>query len=180
MARNIVRRLFIVGPIIVGIAWLVRGQLGALSAAIGVAVIAANFLLSGWLLSRAATVSMQVYHAAALFGFFIRLGFITASMFLAAFIFDVDRKALGAAAIVAFLALLAGARAATAGGRFDAAGAEAEAARAGRGACATGVPVSRAVKPSSTFRASSATAPSRAAGESISTTWTLIFINKIA
>lgn len=106
MARNIVRRLFIVGPIIVGIAWLVRGQLGALSAAIGVAVIAANFLLSGWLLSRAATVSMQVYHAAALFGFFIRLGFITASMFLAAFIFDVDRKALGAAAIVAFLALL--------------------------------------------------------------------------
>ena len=106
MARNIVRRLFIVGPIIVGIAWLVRGQLGALSAAIGVAVIAANFLLSGWLLSRAATVSMQVYHAAALFGFFIRLGFITASMFLAAFVFDVDRKALGAAAIVAFLALL--------------------------------------------------------------------------
>jgi hypothetical protein len=106
MARNIVRRLFVVGPIIVGIAWLVRGQLGALSAAIGVAVIAANFLLSGWLLSRAATVSMQVYHAAALFGFFIRLGFITASMFLAAFIFDVDRKALGAAAIVAFLALL--------------------------------------------------------------------------
>ena len=83
-----------------------RSGVGAFSAAIGVAVIAANFLLSGWLLSRAATVSMQVYHAAALFGFFIRLGFITASMFLAAFVFDVDRKALGAAAIVAFLALL--------------------------------------------------------------------------
>lgn len=106
MARNIVKRVLFVGPIIVVFAWLARGQLGAFSAAIGVAVIAANFLLSGWLLSRAATVSMQVYHAAALFGFFIRLGFITASMFLVAFVFDVDRKALGVAAIVAFLALL--------------------------------------------------------------------------
>lgn len=106
MARNIVKRVLIVGPIIIGFVWLVRGQLGAFSAAIGVAVIAANFLLSGWLLSRAATVSLQVYHAAALFGFFIRLGFITASMFLAAFVFDVDRKALGVAAIVAFLVLL--------------------------------------------------------------------------
>jgi len=106
MARSIVGRVLIVGPVIVGIAWMWRGPLGALSAAIGVAVIAANFMLSGWLLSRAAMISMQAYHVTALFGFFIRLGFITVSMFAVASLFEVDRRALGIATIVAFLVLL--------------------------------------------------------------------------
>jgi uncharacterized membrane protein YqjE len=83
-----------------------RGSLGAFSAAIGVAVVALNFLLSGWILSKAATVSMQAYHIAALFGFFVRLGFITISMLVAASLFEVDREALGVAAVAAFLILL--------------------------------------------------------------------------
>ncbi|MFV1999958.1 MAG: hypothetical protein ACC654_06300 [Acidimicrobiia bacterium] len=106
MARSIVRRVVAVGPLIVAVAWFWRGSLGALSAAIGVAVIAANFLLSGWLLSRAARISMQAYHVAALFGFFLRLGFITVSMFAVAWLFEIDRRALGIAAISAFLILL--------------------------------------------------------------------------
>jgi len=106
MAKNIVVRVLVVGPVIIAAAWLLRGSLGAFSAAIGVVVIALNFLLSGWILSKAATISMQAYHVAALFGFFVRLGFITISMLVAASLFEVDRRALGVAAIAAFLILL--------------------------------------------------------------------------
>jgi hypothetical protein len=106
LARHIVKRALVVGPIIDAVAWVASGQLAAVSAAIGVVIVALNFLLSGWLLSRAATVSMQTYHAVALFGFFLRMGFIALSMFTVAWIFEVDRRAMGLAAIIAFLALL--------------------------------------------------------------------------
>ncbi len=106
MARNIVTRALFVAPLIIAVAWALRGSLGALSAAIGVAVIVVNFMLSGWVLSKAATVSMQAYHTAALFGFFLRLGFITVSMLAVAAVFEVDRRALGVAAVTAFLVLL--------------------------------------------------------------------------
>ncbi len=49
---------------------------------------------------------MRAYHAAALLGFFVRLGLITLSMFLVAAVFEVDRPALGIAAVVAYLTLL--------------------------------------------------------------------------
>lgn len=106
VARHIIKRALVVGPIIVGIAWLLTDTLGAVSAAIGVAIVVLNFLLAGWLLSRAATVSMQTYHAVALFGFFLRMGFIALSMFTVAWIFEVDRRAMGIAAISAFMVLL--------------------------------------------------------------------------
>lgn len=106
VAKNIIRRGLIVGPIIVGIAWILTDAVGAVSAAAGVLIVVLNFLLAGWLLSKAATVSMQTYHAVALFGFFVRLGFIALSMFAVAWIFDVDRRAMGIAAITAFLVLL--------------------------------------------------------------------------
>lgn len=106
MARSIVTRALFVAPLIIVVAWMWRGPLGAISASIGVGVIVVNFMLSGWVLSKAATISMQLYHAAALFGFFLRLGFITVSMFAVAALFEVDRRALGIAAIAAFMALL--------------------------------------------------------------------------
>ena len=106
LARHIVKRALVVGPIIVAAAWLISGPIAAFSAAIGVIIVALNFLLSGWLLSRAATVSMQTYHAVALFGFFLRMGFIALSMYAVAWMFEVDRRAMGLAAIIAFMALL--------------------------------------------------------------------------
>jgi peptidoglycan/LPS O-acetylase OafA/YrhL len=99
-------RALVVGPIIVVVAWMLTNAVGALSAAIGVLIVVANFLIAGWLLSKAATVSMQTYHAVALFGFFLRMGFIALSMFAVAWIFEVDRRAMGIAAITAFLGLL--------------------------------------------------------------------------
>lgn len=106
VARHIIVRGAIVGPIIVAIAWIASGSLAAISAALGVGIVLVNFLIAGWLLSRAATVSMQTYHAVALFGFFLRMGFIALSMFAIAWIFEVDRRAMGLAAITAFLVLL--------------------------------------------------------------------------
>ena len=106
VAKNIIKRALIVGPAIVAIAWVLTDAVGALSAAAGVLIVVLNFLLAGWLLSRAATVSMQTYHAVALFGFFLRMGFIALSMFAVAWIFEVDRQAMGIAAITAFMVLL--------------------------------------------------------------------------
>ncbi len=106
IALATIRRAVIVGPLVVLVAWLLRGGLGAISAAIGVAIVALNFWLSGVVLSRAAARSMRAYHAAALLGFFARLGLITLSMFLVAAVFDVDRRAFGIAAVVAYLTLL--------------------------------------------------------------------------
>lgn len=106
VARQTVRRALLVGPVVVGVAWILRGAGGGVAAALGVGIVVANFLLAGVILSRAATVSLRVYHAAALLGFVVRLGLITASMFLIASLFEVDRPAMGVAAVVAYFALL--------------------------------------------------------------------------
>jgi hypothetical protein len=106
LARDIVKRALVVGPVAVGIAWAIRGPGGALAAAIGVAIVVANFLLSGWILSRALKISLSVYHAAALFGFVLRLALIAAAMFATAALFDVDRYAMGIAAVGSYLVLL--------------------------------------------------------------------------
>jgi hypothetical protein len=86
---------------------LFRGWDGAVAAAAGVAIVAGNFVLSGVLLSRSARVSLSLYHAAALFGFFLRLGLIMAAMFALAAAFEIDRVALGISVVVSYLVLLA-------------------------------------------------------------------------
>ncbi|MCJ7726067.1 MAG: hypothetical protein MUP76_06740 [Acidimicrobiia bacterium] len=106
LARHIVFRALIVGPIAVAVAWLIRGPSGAAAAAIGVAIVVGNFLLSGWVLSRALKISLSVYHAAALFGFVLRLALIAGAMFAAAALFEVDRYAMGFAAVGSYLVLL--------------------------------------------------------------------------
>lgn len=106
MAGHIVRRGIVLGPLLVAAFWLAAGPASAIAAAIGVAVVMANFWLGGWILSRAAMVSLSLYHAAALFGFFVRLGLITGSMFLVAWLFDIDRTSFGIAAVGSYVVLL--------------------------------------------------------------------------
>ena len=106
MVRNIIGRATFVAPVIIAVLWLARGVDGAVAAAIGVAVVLANFWLGGWILSRAAQVSLSLYHAAALFGFFVRLGLITGSMFAVAWLFDIDRISFGVAAVGSYMVLL--------------------------------------------------------------------------
>ena len=80
ISKNIAKRGLIVAPILALIFGLLQGWPGAVAALVGVAIVILNFLLGGYLMSRAARVSMNMYHAAALFGFLIRLGLITVSM----------------------------------------------------------------------------------------------------
>ena len=76
------------------------------SAALGVVVVIANFLLAGAILSISARISLQAYHAAALIGFFLRLGLFVGAVYLIATLVEVDRIAFGISAVVAYFVLL--------------------------------------------------------------------------
>ena len=106
MAKSTLRRSVVVGPIIIALAWLIRGWDGAWSAALGVAIVVGYYLITGVFLSMAARISFAAYYAAALLGFFVRLGLIAATMYLLANIMPVDREALGVSVVAAYLALL--------------------------------------------------------------------------
>lgn len=106
LARHTVTRGMYVGPALILVFALLRGWDGAWSAALGVVVVIANFLLSGAILSISARISLQAYHAAALIGFFLRLGLFIGAVYLIARAFDVDRLAFGITAVVAYFTLL--------------------------------------------------------------------------
>ena len=107
IARHTARRAVYVGPALVALWGAAAGLAAAGAAALGVAVVAANFLLAGAMLSISARISLAVYHAAALFGFFLRLGLIMLTMLLVArLVEDLDRMAFGISAVVAYLVLI--------------------------------------------------------------------------
>lgn len=106
LARHTVARAVYVGPLLVAVFWITGGWDGAWSSALGVAVVVANFLLAGAMLSISAKISLAVYHAAALFGFFLRLGLVVLTVLLIAQVLAIDRIAFGISAVVAYLVLL--------------------------------------------------------------------------
>lgn len=117
LARHTARRVVVVGPVLIAIFWALRGPDGAVASMIGVLIVAGYFLLNGFMLAVAARISLGAYHAAALFGFFLRLGLIAVTMFSVAALIEVDRPALGITVVVAFLALVAWEAVAVATGR---------------------------------------------------------------
>lgn len=106
IGKNIAKRAVYVAPPLIIVFAIVGGWLGALSSALGVAIVVGNFLLGGYILAMAARVSLTMYHAAALFGFFIRLGLITVTMVLIVSVADIDRVAMGVSVVVSYLVLL--------------------------------------------------------------------------
>lgn len=106
IARHVARRALWVAPILITLFGFLRGVDGAVASAIGVAVVVGNFLLSGWMLSIAAKISLALYHAAALFGFFLRLILITVSLLVLGSLTELDRMALGLSVVAAYLVLL--------------------------------------------------------------------------
>ena len=106
MARHTVSRAVWVAPALVAIFWLLRGWDAAWSSGLGIAVVIANFLLFGWILSMSARISLQAYHAAALIGFALRLALFVGLVYLISVTVEVDRLAFGITAVVAYLALL--------------------------------------------------------------------------
>lgn len=106
IARHIVARATYVAPFLIAVFWLARGWDGAWSAALGVGLVAVNFLLAGAMLSISAKISLAVYHAAALIGFFLRLGLMVFTVLLIAQFLTIDRVAFGISAVAAYLVLL--------------------------------------------------------------------------
>lgn len=106
LARHTVARSVYVAPVLIAVFAVVGGWEGAWSAALGVAIVVANFLLAGAILSISAKISLAVYHAAALFGFFLRLGLMVLTVLLIAQFVPIDRIAFGITAVVAYLVLL--------------------------------------------------------------------------
>lgn len=106
LAWNTVSRAVYVGPVLIAIFWLTRGWTGAWSSALGVAIVVGNFLLAGAILSISARISLAAYHAAALLGFFLRLGLLTLTMLVIANLVPIDRLAFGITAVVAYLVLI--------------------------------------------------------------------------
>ena len=106
MAMHTVSRVIYVAPPLVIVFALLGGWRGAWSAALGVGVVVANFILAGAILSISARISLQAYHAAALFGFVLRLGLFVGAVALIAVLVDVDRPAFGISAVASYLTLL--------------------------------------------------------------------------
>jgi hypothetical protein len=106
IARHVARRAVVVAPVLITFFGLLSGLDGAAASAIGVAIVVANFLVSGWVLSVAARISLALYHAATLFGFFLRLILITVSLLTLGSLTELDRMALGLSVVVAYLVLL--------------------------------------------------------------------------
>jgi hypothetical protein len=106
IAKHTVARLVWVGPILIGLFGLLRGWDGVIGSSLGVAVVGLNFFIAGVMLSVALRISLAMYHAAALFGFFLRLGLLMATMFLIVQFFDIDRVAFGISAVLAYIVLL--------------------------------------------------------------------------
>lgn len=106
LAKETVSRAGLVAPFLIAIFWITRGESGALASAIGIGVVVAYYLVTGYLLSTAARISLAAYQVAAMFGFFLRLALITASMLIIAQLFEIDRLALGISVVAAYLVLL--------------------------------------------------------------------------
>ena len=117
LARHTIRRIVLVGPVLVAVFGGFRGVPGAVAAAVGVVIVAGYVWLSGVMLSVAARISLAAYHAAALLGFFLRLGLIAVTMLVVARVTDIDRIALGITVVVAYLTLFGWEAVAVAKGR---------------------------------------------------------------
>lgn len=106
LVRNTVKRGILYTLPLVPLFWLTRGFAGGWSSALGIGVVVGNLWLSGVMLSIGFRVSLAMYHAAAVFGFFLRLGLIMGSMLLVARVVEVDRVAFGISVVLAFMVLL--------------------------------------------------------------------------
>jgi hypothetical protein len=106
VARDIVKHGAILAPLAIGACALVWGAAGAASAAYAVGLVLVNFLLAAWMLSTAARISYGLLMGAALFGFLLRLGLVSAAVLLVRDAAWVEPVALGITLVVAHLGLL--------------------------------------------------------------------------
>lgn len=82
IAKDMVKKAAIVGPVLIVVFGLIWGLDGALSTAYGLALVVANFVLAAAMLSYAGRISPGFLMGAALFGYLIRLTLIFLAIWL--------------------------------------------------------------------------------------------------
>jgi hypothetical protein len=93
-------------PLLALIFGLLRGPGAAGAAALGVALVVANLLLSGWLLSLVVRRRPQLLTGAALLSFVLRLALLTATLVLLQHATGLDRVAAAVSAVAAYLVMV--------------------------------------------------------------------------
>jgi hypothetical protein len=106
LARDMVRRALPFAPLVILACAAVWGTAGATSAAYAIGLVLVNLLLAAWMLSTAARISYGLLMGAALFGFLLRLGLVSAAVLLVQDAAWVEPVALGITLVVAHLGLL--------------------------------------------------------------------------
>jgi hypothetical protein len=106
VARHLARHAVLVAPAVIALAALVRGLDGALSAAIGLVIVALNFLAAAAILGWAATRGPGALYGAIFGGFFGRLAVLTGIVFALEPLSFIDIPVLVLTIAVTHLALL--------------------------------------------------------------------------
>jgi hypothetical protein len=106
LAFDMLKRGVWFAPAVLVLATMVWGTDGASSAAVAIALVAVNLVLAAVGLSWAAKVSLTAIMAVALGGFAVRMGLVTAVLFLVRDASWVDMTALGVTVLVTHLGLL--------------------------------------------------------------------------
>jgi hypothetical protein len=106
VSRDIGRRGLIAAPVIIAICGVIWGGNGAWSAAYGIAIVLANFLLAAAIIATTARISVALIMGGVLFGYLFRLGLIFLAVWLVKDAAWMSRPALGATIIVTHLGLL--------------------------------------------------------------------------
>lgn len=106
LARDMAKRALVFAPVVVLACAAIWGTSGAASAGYALGLVLLNFALAAWMLSTAARISYALLMGAALFGFVLRLGLVSAAVLLVKDAGWVEPVALGLTLVVAHLGLL--------------------------------------------------------------------------
>jgi len=106
LALDACRPAIVLAPLLVLIFGLVRGPAASWAAAVGVALVVANLLASGGILSLVARRRPALLTAAALLSFVLRLGLLTATLLLLQRVTGMDRIAAAISAVAAYVVMM--------------------------------------------------------------------------
>jgi hypothetical protein len=106
VSRDIGRRGLVAAPVIIAVCGVIWGGDGAWSAAYGIAIVLANFLLAAAIIATTARISVATIMGGVLFGYLFRLGLIFLAVWLVKDAAWISRPALGVTIIVTHLGLL--------------------------------------------------------------------------
>jgi len=106
LALHTCRPAIVLAPALALMFWLLRGPGSAGAAVLGVALVAGNLLLSGYVLSLVVRRRPQLLAATALLSFVLRLALLTATLVLLQQATGLDRIAAAVSAVMAYLVMV--------------------------------------------------------------------------